>query len=476
MGRTLLYNANIVNEGESFKGYILIDGEFISEVKPCADSVTDSDSPLAALAAGCDRAIDCGGRMVMPGVIDTHVHFRDPGMTEKGDIATESRAAIAGGVTSYIDMPNTRPATTSMSAVEAKLNRAAEVSSANYGFFIGATNDNIHELLEADYTRVAGVKLFMGSSTGNMLVDREGTLGEIFSRIPAVIAVHAEDEAIINAARERLTREYDGDIPVECHPDVRPREACVAATDHAIELAKRHGARLHVCHISTAEELQHIKAAKAAGVKVTAETCPQYLLFDRNDFLLSGARIKCNPAIKEASDRIALLRQLHHGVIDSIATDHAPHLPAQKEGNALTAASGMPMVQFSLPAVMDVMRHEPECEGMTPADVVELMCHAPARIFGIDRRGYLRPGYYADIVVLSGEESGNTAMHKITDGDVVSRCGWTPMAGRVLSDKVDMVILNGDVAYAEGEFRPAKVMPLRFNNPITADGPTESRP
>lgn len=464
MGRTLLYNANIVNEGESFNGYIIIDGEFISEVSPCADHLSADEPRLAALAAGCDRVIDCGGRMVIPGVIDTHVHFRDPGMTEKGDIATESRAAIAGGVTSYIDMPNTRPATTSMSAVEDKLNRAAEVSSANYGFFIGATNDNIKELLEADYTRVAGVKLFMGSSTGNMLVDRERTLDDIFSQVSAVIAVHAEDEAIINAARERLSREYDGDIPVECHPDVRPREACVAATDHAIELASRHGARLHVCHISTAEELQHIRAAKSAGVKVTAETCPQYLLFDRNDFLLSGARIKCNPAIKEASDRIALLRQLRHGVIDSIATDHAPHLLAQKEGNALTAASGMPMVQFSLPAVMDIVRHEPECEGMTPADVVELMCHAPARIFGIDRRGYLRPGYYADIVVLGNEENDGFSLHKITDDDVVSRCGWTPMAGRVLSDKVETVILNGDVAYSGGKFHPAKAMPLRFNN------------
>lgn len=463
MGRILLYNANIVNEGENFIGYILIDGDFIAAVGPCAETSVGNSPELTSMAAGCTRVIDCKGRMVMPGVIDTHVHFRDPGMTEKGDIATESRAAIAGGVTSYVDMPNTRPATVSMSAVEGKLRRAAEVSSANYGFFIGATNDNLDELLAADYTRVAGVKLFMGSSTGNMLVDNAGTLDDIFARVPAVIAVHAEDEAIINAAKERLSQEYNGDIPVECHPDVRPREACVAATDHAISLAARHGARLHVCHISTADELQHIKAAKAAGVKVTAETCPQYLLFDRNDFLLAGARIKCNPAIKEPSDRIALLRELHHGVIDSIATDHAPHLPGQKVGNALTATSGMPMVQFSLPAVMDVMRHETECDNMTPADVVELMCHAPARIFGIDRRGYLRPGYYADIVVVGDGEDCASSMHKISDGDVVSRCGWTPLAGRVLTDRVDMVILNGEFAYVDGEFLPAKALPLRFN-------------
>ncbi len=464
MGRTLLYNANIVNEGATFRGYILIDGDFISEVAPCSAVSVGGDSRLSEIAGGCSAVVDCGGKMLIPGVIDTHVHFRDPGMTEKGDIATESKAAIAGGVTSYIDMPNTRPATVSMKAVESKMRRAAEESSANYGFFIGATNDNVDELLAADYNCVAGVKLFMGSSTGNMLVDCDSTLDDIFARVPAVIAVHAEDEAVIAAAKERLAAEYNGDIPVECHPDMRPREACVAATDHAIRLAGKYGSRLHVCHISTADELQHIKAAKAEGVKVTAETCPQYLLFDRNDFLVSGARIKCNPAIKEPSDRIALLRELHRGVIDSIATDHAPHQPGQKEGNALTAASGMPMVQFSLPAMMDVMRYEPECEGMTAADVVELMCHAPARIFGIDRRGFLRPGYYADIVMLSGGDGcGIASSHKISNEDVVSRCGWTPLAGRALSCKVETVILNGEVAYTGGVFRRANALPLRFS-------------
>lgn len=463
MSRTLLYNANIVNEGEIFSGYIVTDGEFIAEVVRREAPFDETAPDFGIVASGCDMVIDCAGRLLLPGVIDTHVHFREPGMTEKGDIATESKAALAGGVTSFVDMPNTRPATVTMAALEDKLQRASEVASANYGFFIGATNDNIEELLAVDYSRVAGVKLFMGSSTGNMLVDRERTLEEIFSHVPAVIAVHAEDEAIIKAARERLTKEYDGNIPVECHPDMRPREACVAATEHAIELARKHDARLHVCHISTAEELQDIKAAKRDGVKVTAETCPQYLMFDRNDFLLSGARIKCNPSIKEASDRIALLRELHGGVIDSIATDHAPHLPAQKEGNALTAASGMPMVQFSLPAVMDMMRHEPECEDMTAADVAELMCHAPARIFGIDRRGFLRPGYYADIVML--EKNQDAAGHpvKITDEDVISRCGWTPVAGRAFADRVGAVMLNGVIAYADGAFYPAHPLPLKFN-------------
>lgn len=463
MARTLLYNAEIVNEGETFRGCILIEDEFISEIFPCAAETVDADGHVNELAKSCDTVMNCGGRIVIPGVIDTHVHFRDPGMTEKGDIDTESKAAIAGGVTSYVDMPNTRPATTTMQAVEDKLDRASKVSHANYGFFIGATNDNLDQLLAADYSRVAGVKVFMGSSTGNMLVDDRSMLDELFAKVPAVIAVHAEDEGIIRAAKERLLAEYDGEIPVECHPDVRPREACTAATARAVNLARKYGTRLHVCHISTADELRLIGEAKAEGVKVTAETCPQYLLFDRNDFLLSGSRIKCNPAIKEPSDRIALLRELHHGVIDTIATDHAPHLPAQKEGNALTAASGMPMVQFSLPAVMDMMRHEPQCENMTVTDVVELMCHAPARIFGVDRRGFLRPGYYADIVILDSDDDCNVPPRKVTDEDVLSRCGWTPLAGRALSDRVATVILNGMVAYAGGEFHIAKAMPLRFN-------------
>ena len=434
MSRILFENALIINEGASFEGWLLTEGPLIGSL---GRGVAPDD--VVALA---DERIDASGKMLLPGVIDTHVHFRDPGLTEKADMSTESRAAIAGGVTSFLDMPNTVPQTTSIEALEAKMARAAEVSEANYGFFIGATNNNLETLLKVDYTKVPGVKLFLGSSTGNMLVDAESTLHKLFEEIDAVIAVHAEDEAIIAAARERLKAEWPDGIPVELHPDVRPREACVAATRRAISLAEETGARVHICHVSTADELRLIADAKRRSVKVTAETCPQYLLWDRNDFLTLGARVKCNPSIKETSDRIALVRALAEGgVIDTIATDHAPHLLSQKQGDALKAASGMPMIQFSLPAMLDLAATDPEAEDLvTPERIVELMCHAPARLFGIERRGFLRPGYYADLVLV---EPVGLSGGKISDSDVVSRCGWTPLAGRHLSYRVDSTWVNG---------------------------------
>lgn len=444
MSTKLFHNAQLVNEGRVTRGWLLTDGDKIARIG-------DGDLPASVTA---DEVNDCEGAYIMPGVIDTHVHFRDPGLTEKADMATESRAAVAGGVTSYVDMPNTKPATVSMDALEGKMARAAEVSEANYGFFIGATNDNLSELMWADYHRAAGIKLFLGSSTGNMLVDDNTTLGALFANAPALIAVHAEDESIIRAARKRLEAEHPDGIPVELHPDMRPREACIAATRHAIELAERGGAHVHICHISTADELRLIADAKARGVKVTAETCPQYLLFDRNDFATLGARIKCNPAIKDPADRIALLRELRPGgVIDTIATDHAPHLIAQKEGDAVTAASGMPMVQFSLPAMLDLMSSDPDAEGLIDiAQVAELMCHAPARLLDIDRRGYLREGYYADLAIVKPVAMPG---HRITDADVVSRCGWTPLDGRTLTWQVTRTVVNGDTG----------ARPLEFNRP-----------
>lgn len=463
MAATLLHNAEIVNEGRRYRGYVLTDGQLI--VRTGEESTLPADGPdsLSALRQKADTVIDCRGGMLLPGVIDTHVHFRDPGLTEKGDIETESRAAVAGGVTSYIDMPNTRPATVSRQAVDDKIRRASEVSAANFGFFIGATNDNISELLSADYSRVAGVKLFLGSSTGNMLVDDNSTLTELFDKSPALIAVHAEDEAIIRASRDRLLDECGGSIPVERHPDVRPRQACIEATRRAIGLARKTGAHLHICHISTADELKLIKEAKAEGINVTAETCPQYLLFDRNDFDRLRARIKCNPAIKEASDRIALLRELlPGGCIDTIATDHAPHLLAQKEGDALTAASGMPMVQFSLRAMLELLDTDPELESVGPERIVELMSHNPARLLGIDRRGFIREGYYADLVVLNPDNPSDRPV-KVTDSDVAGRCGWTPLAGMCLSRKIRMTMVNGIPAYSEGIFAEPHGQPLRFD-------------
>lgn len=460
---TLLHNARIVNEGRTFHGSVVIDGEMISRVVDHTASSPDETARIIdSLKTGAERVIDCEGALLMPGVIDTHVHFRDPGLTEKGDIETESRAAVAGGVTSYIDMPNTRPATVTREAVADKIKRASEVSAANFGFFIGATNDNLSELLATDYKRVAGIKLFLGSSTGNMLVDDPDTLRMLFSESPALIAVHAEDEAIIRASRERLLDECGGSIPVERHPDVRPREACIEATRRAIDLARKSGASLHICHISTAEELQLIREAKAEGVKVTAETCPQYLLFDRNDFLRLGARIKCNPAIKDASDRIALLRELlPGGCIDTIATDHAPHLLSQKEGDALTAASGMPMVQFSLRAMLELDDTEAELSPIGPERIAELMAHNPARLLGLDRRGFIREGYYADLVLLEPEDNSLKAV-KVTDGEVAGRCGWTPLAGMTLNPRIWMTLVNGTAVYERGEFGPPHGKPLSF--------------
>ena len=430
--RTLYSNATIVNEGRIFNGWLLTDSERIA-------AMGEGDAP-AGLEA--DSIRDCSGLYLLPGVIDVHVHFRDPGLTEKGDIATESHAAVAGGVTSYFDMPNTRPATVTIADVDAKMERARAVSEANYAFFIGATDSNLDELLKADYSRIPGIKLFMGSSTGNMLVDSESALDRLFAEAPAIIAVHAEDEAINRAARERLTAAHPEGVPVELHPEMRPREACIEATRHAIALAERHGARLHVCHVSTAEELTLIAEAKLRGVKVTAETAPQYLLWDAADFLRLGPRIKCNPSIKTAADRIALLRALRPGgVIDLIATDHAPHLPEQKQGDALTATSGMPMVQFSLPVMLDMVTNEPQCEDLTIADVVRLMCHAPTDIFGISDRGYLRPGAYADITL--AEQLPLHSVHTVTDADVLSRCGWTPLAGHTLTWRVVDTIVSG---------------------------------
>lgn len=455
--RRLLRNATLVLESEIKKGYILIDPPFIAETG-CESELT----PERIKSFGADtEVIDCGGAYIFPGVVDTHVHFRDPGLTEKGDMATESAAAVAGGVTSFVDMPNTLPQTVTREAVEAKIARAAEVAHANYGFFLGATNSNIEEIVSADYSRVAGVKLFLGSSTGNMLVDGEDALTELFEKAPAVIAVHAEDEAIIRASRRRLEREYPDGVPVELHPDMRPREACVEAAARAIELAEKTGARLHICHISTADELDLIAAARQRGVKVTAETAPQYLLFDRNDFLMLGARIKCNPAIKEASDRIALQRAVASGLIHTIATDHAPHLWEQKQGDAVTATSGMPMVQFSLPAMLDLN----DSEGPIPyTRVAQLMSTNPARLFGIDRRGEIREGFYADLAVLDFDPLRPDRVEKEM---ILSRCGWSPLEGRTLQWRVLSTWVNGERVFTrEGGVDPKvkAAMPLRFNS------------
>lgn len=424
----LLHNALIVTGSGSFTGYILIDSDgFIAAVEP--------GLPGPGLFAVND-ATDCEGDMLLPGVIDTHVHFRDPGLTDKGDMASESRAAVAGGVTSFFDMPNTLPPTVSSEALEQKMAHAAEVSEANYAFYIGATNDNLDTVLSLDFTRIPGIKLFMGSSTGNMLVDNNDTLERLFASAPAIIAVHAEDETSISHAREELKKKYaDRPVPVSLHSTLRSERACVIAARRAIDLARRHSARLHLLHVSTAAELQLLDGNN----NITLETCPHYLVFTQEDMQSLGARIKCNPAIKTPLDRDALKEAVTDGTITTIATDHAPHLPAQKEGDLFRAASGMPGIQFSLPLMLDMLYDN-------PSRVVALMAENPAKLFNVDRRGFLAPGYYADIVRVRFISGG----YQISDSDVISKCGWTPYAGMTLHHRVITTFVNGRRAFDNG--------------------------
>ena len=439
MSRRLLYNAEIVNEGKRFPGYVVIDGDVIAEVAQGA--------PCEAVMAGCDLADDLAGALLLPGVIDDQVHFREPGLTHKADIASESRAAVAGGVTSFMDMPNTVPQTTDIEALEWKFARAAATSAANFSFNIGATNDNVGVLEQVDFSRVCGVKAFLGSSTGNMLIDDRSALHRLFSSIPAVIAVHAEDEAIIRANRARYVAERGDDLPVELHPLIRSAEACYACTARAVELAERCGTRLHVFHLSTERELALFSNAPLADKRITAEVCVHHLWFTDRDYARLGNRIKCNPAIKTLADREALREALRSGRLDVVATDHAPHLPAEKEGNCLKAASGMPLVQFSLVAMLEMAR-----EGIfTTEMVVEKMCHAPAQLYRIDRRGYIRPGYYADLAVVRRDDDG----HTVTDADVLSKCGWTPFHGTVMHHHVERTFVNGEEAFANGRINEA---------------------
>lgn len=443
----LIHNARIVNEGKIILGYVVVEGEKIAEVS--------EGEPVAEIRDRATEIVDARERLLLPGCIDGHVHFRDPGLTHKADMATESQASVVGGVTSFIDMPNTKPATTSMAEVDAKMRRAADSSVANYGFFIGATNSNIDELLNADYTRVAGVKLFMGSSTGNMLVDDNNTIARIFSEVPALVAVHAEDEQLIAERRKAIIDRYGEELDIEFHPVIRNHDVCYRATSRAVEMAQRHGTRLHVCHVSTADELELFTPGDVDSKRITAETGPQYLVFSDEQYPMFGARIKCNPAIKRPADREALRRAIVDGRIDTIGTDHAPHLLEEKRGTALTAVSGMPLIQFSLPVLMELVS-----EGIfTVEQVVEKTAHNPAKVFGIERRGFIRPGYYADLVLLDDDCDPYT----ITDSWAVSRCGWTPFSGLTINNRVDMTWVNGRIAYRHGVvFSAVRGLPLKF--------------
>lgn len=426
----LILNASVVNEGKISVADVLVRDGFISRISESGKREKPKPGTEGA------KVIDATGKYLIPGIIDEHVHFREPGLTHKADIRSESRAAVAGGVTSFMDMPNTVPQTTTARLLEEKFGLASQESLANYSFYIGATNGNLGELTAIDPSKVCGIKLFMGSSTGNMLVDDGGALENLFREAPCLIAAHCEDEATIrrNAA---LLGESSG---ASVHPAIRSAEACLRSSRLAVELAEKTGARLHILHISTAMELGLFRNDIPLEQKrITAETCPHYLLFDDSLYEDKGFLIKCNPAIKSAGDRAALLEAVHNGVIDTIGTDHAPHLKEEKlTGSYLTSKSGFPSIQHSFDLVCSI-------PGMTFTEAVKLMCHNPATLYGIDRRGFIREGYHADLALVDPDCPGT-----ISDKSEFGKCGWSPYDGVNVGTKVTHTFVNGNLVYENG--------------------------
>ena len=378
----------------------------------------------------------------MPGAIDDQVHFREPGLTHKGDISSESRAAVAGGITTFMDMPNTKPQTTTVADLEWKLQRGPETSAANYSFFFGGTNDNMDEIRKLDRSRIPGLKLFLGSSTGNMLVDKKESLERIFGEADMLIAIHAEKEEVIKRNLAYYTGLYGEDLDISYHSKIRSEEACYASSSEAVELATRLNSRLHILHLSTAKELTLLSnTIPLSEKKITGEVCVHHLWFHDGDYAKYGNRIKWNPSIKTLADRIALRDAVKNNTIDIVATDHAPHLLSEKEGSCLKAASGGPLVQHSLVAMLEMV-----AEGcFTYEKVVEKMAHMPAELFHIDRRGYIRPGYYADLVLVDPDKSWTVAPENI-----MYKCGWSPFEGTTFHHSVSQTFVNGELVYDNG--------------------------
>lgn len=428
MNRILIKNAKIVNEGTITEGDVYIEGKFIKEI---AESISAKSPDV--------KIIDAEGSFLIPGAIDDQVHFREPGLTHKGDIESESRAAVAGGVTSFIDQPNTVPNAVTQELLEQKYERAAEVAYANYSFMMGGTNDNIEEILKTNPKNVAGIKLFLGSSTGNMLVDNEQVLEKIFSSTDMLIAVHCEDEATIKQNLEKYKAEYGDDIPVKFHPEIRSAEACYISSSKAVELAKKTGARLHIFHISTAKETElFTNKIPLEEKKITAEVCIHHLWFTDADYDKKGALIKWNPAVKTADDRDALWKALLDDRIDVIATDHAPHTLEEKKNPYTSSPSGGPLVQHSVVAMFEAYHQK----KISVEKIVEKMAHNPAKLFKIEKRGFIREGYYADLAIVNPGLPWN-----VKKENILYKCGWSPFEGINFKSRITHTFVNGTLVY-----------------------------
>jgi dihydroorotase len=443
-----IHNALVVNENRRFTGAVLI-------VDGIIDGVFDGNAPQGYPMPGETIDIDAKGRFLFPGVIDGHVHFREPGLTEKADIRSESRAAVAGGVTSYMEMPNTKPNATTLDILEEKFDLASARSLANYSFYLGATNDNLSEIEKADPSEICGLKLFLGASTGNMLVDNPETLEAIFRKSPLLIGVHAEEEAVIRRNLQEFTQKYGNDIPASAHPLIRSEEACYTSSAKAVALAEKHGARLHLLHLSTAAELRLLRNDLPLPEKmITGEVCIHHLWFDDRDYRELGNSIKWNPAVKTPGDREALMAALLDGTLDVVSTDHAPHRREEKDQSYICCPSGGPLVQHSLVAMMGFFHL-----GKIPVEkIVEKMCHNPAVLHRIHNRGFIRKGYYADLTLVDPDDPWT-----VEKDNILYKCGWSPFEGVTFRSRVTHTWVNGRLVYNRGRFDESGMgMRLKF--------------
>ncbi|MFP6854316.1 MAG: dihydroorotase [Opitutales bacterium] len=434
MKSLLVLNATIVNEGTLEERDLLVREGRIERIEGDLSSIT------------ADEVIDASGHHLLPGLIDDQVHFREPGLTHKGTIASESRAAVAGGVTSYMEMPNVSPSTTNMDRLREKLSIASHDSLANYAFYLGAANDNLEDIKTAPPSEIAGIKVFMGSSTGNMLVDDESTLENLFRHAPTLIAAHCEHTPTILENEAIARAEHGENVPFHLHAEIRSREACIRSSAMAIQLAQRHGARLHVLHLTTEEEIELFETGPVKEKKITAEACVHHLFLDNSSYVERGPQIKCNPAVKSATDREALLRALHDDRIDVVASDHAPHTWEEKKGKYFDCPSGLPLIQHSLPILLELHR----AGKISLETIASKTSHAVADLFQIEDRGYLREGYWADFVLVDLNKP-----RPVIKDHLLSQCGWSPFAGDTFGASVETTVVSGRVAWRKGRIHEA---------------------